>query len=167
MVDVHDTQTRHKNMSAIRNSNTKPEQIVANLLTELELSFQPQLQAITGKPDFFIENYNTAIFVNGCFWHGHDCHLFKIPQTRTDFWLAKIKRNKERDRKVTSALRDANIRQLIIWECSLKGCQKLETAELKARIEEFLISLQQYAQIRESGFSLISEKLNTEDKNPI
>ena len=154
MTDVHDKQTRQKNMSAIRNRNTKPEQIVAALLQEMDIAFQAQRSDIIGKPDLFVPQHQTAIFVHGCFWHGHDCHLFKVPQTRTEFWLEKIATNKARDLQVRETLNDTDFRQLIIWECSLKGSQKLCREDLKERIEEFLLSKTKLAEIRETGFNV-------------
>ena len=143
-------------MSAIRNRNTKPEQIIAALLQEMDIAFQAQRSDIIGKPDLFVPLHQTAIFVHGCFWHGHDCHLFKVPQTRTEFWLDKIASNKARDQQVRGALYDTEFRQLIIWECSLKGSQKLCREDLKERIEEFLLSKAKVAEIRETGFNVRS-----------
>ena len=153
MTDVHDQATRHKNMAAIPNKNTKPEQYVAELLRHLGLEFEAQAAQIPGKPDLYIPKYHLGIFVHGCFWHGHHCHLFKTPQTRTEFWLNKIASNQNRDQTVRKALQERQIRQLIIWECSLKGKHKLPYQELCTRIEEFALAQQQFAEIRDSGFS--------------
>lgn len=154
MADVHNPMTRRKNMSAIRNRDTKPERIVASLLTDMNIDFVIQASELPGKPDIYIPHYHCAVFVHGCFWHGHDCHLFKVPQTRTEFWLEKINSNRNRDTKVRHELQEQSIRQLIIWECSLKGSQKLATQALSERIEEFLLSELRFAEIRESGFAL-------------
>lgn len=152
MVDVHDAVTRRKNMSAIRNQNTKPEQLVARLLQAMNIDFATQEKQLPGKPDMYVAKYQCAIFVHGCYWHGHDCHLFKVPQTRTEFWLEKIASNRRRDQKVRKELQQQNTRQLIIWECSLKGSQKLAQEQLSVRIEEFLLSGQFFAEIGAKGF---------------
>lgn len=153
MTDVHNPATRQKNMSAIRNKDTKPERIVAGLLSDMNIEFVTQKADIPGKPDIYVPQYQCSIFVHGCFWHGHDCHLFKVPQTRTEFWMNKINSNRSRDQNVRAELKAQNLRQLIVWECSLKGSQKLKTAALGERIEEFLLSNVRFAEIRETGFA--------------
>ena len=154
MADVHDTKTRQKNMSAIRNRDTKPERIVADLLLSMDIEFEKQRSDIPGKPDLFLPTYNTAIFVHGCFWHGHDCHLFKVPQTRTEFWMNKINSNRTRDIDVRRIIQKTDIKQLVIWECSLKGSKKLSIEALQERIEEFLLSDSDFAEIRDTGFDV-------------
>lgn len=76
---------------------------------------------VPGRPDLILPRYRVAIYVHGCFWHGHDCHLFKYPSTRPEFWRAKIKRNVERDRVVGKVLFEEDWRKLVVWECALKG----------------------------------------------
>lgn len=77
--------------------------------------------ALPGKPDLWFARYRAVIEVNGCFWHGHDCHLFKLPSTRTAFWQAKISANRDRDARHLAELEQLGIRRLTIWECALKG----------------------------------------------
>ena len=88
--------------------------------------FRLHSSSVPGRPDLVLPRYRAAIYVNGCFWHGHDCHLFSFPSTRPDFWRSKIARNVERDREVRSTLLEEGWRRLVIWECALKGKWRLD-----------------------------------------
>ena len=81
---------------------------------------------VPGRPDLVLRRYRVAIYVHGCFWHGHDCHLFRFPSTRPEFWRSKIARNVERDQEVRKTLREEGWRRLVIWECALKGKWRLD-----------------------------------------
>lgn len=154
MTDVHSREQRRKNMSAIKNRDTKPELQIAKLLQDLQFDSQAQPHLHDTRPDFYLPQQQLALFVHGCFWHGHQCHLFKVPATRTEFWLHKIKANQQRDQKVQETLKLHSIRRLIIWECSLKGKHRLAPAELSMRLEEFVLSERQAATISHKGFEL-------------
>ena len=117
-------------MSGIRGRNTKPEIMIRKGLHARGFRFRLHSPKVLGKPDLVLPRYRAAIFVHGCFWHGHDCHLFKVPSTRTEFWQAKIDRNRERDAEVRSSLLEAGWRRLVIWECALKGKFRLDIAEV-------------------------------------
>lgn len=108
-------------MAGIRGKNTKPEMLIRRGLHRLGLRFLVHDKRLPGKPDMVFPKWQAAIFVNGCFWHGHDCRLFKLPSTRTEFWRDKICANKERDRMVIKRLEDTGWRTLTIWECQIKG----------------------------------------------
>ena len=95
-------------------------------------------RALPGKPDLVLPKYQTVIFVHGCFWHGHACHLFKMPSTRLDFWQTKIDRNRENDRRVFAALRIAGWRVATIWECALKGRFRMDENTLIDRLAAWL-----------------------------
>lgn len=154
MTDVHDTKTRSKNMAAVKTAGTQPERLVEALLREMELAFSSQETSLPGKPDFYLPQFKTVIFVHGCYWHGHHCHLFKTPQTRTDFWINKINQNRQRDHAVHDMLNAQNVRSLTIWECALRGSKKLERSDLYERIEEFILTKHPHCHISHSGFSL-------------
>ena len=113
---------------------------------------------LPGKPDLTLSKYNTVIFINGCFWHCHGCHLFKWPQTRKDFWETKILSNKTRDELNRKTLLKAGWRILDVWECALKGKTKLEYGNLIFEIESWLES--------DSGYgSIYGKGLNYKDKS--
>lgn len=128
MADVHDIATRSYNMSRIRSKDTKPELLVRKFLFANGLRFKIHDKKITGKPDILLPKYKTAIFVNGCFWHGHDnCKYFVIPKTRKDFWLNKIEGNKQRDHQNLTLLKKEGWYVLTIFECELKGEKQQQT----------------------------------------
>ena len=121
-----DMQTRSRMMAGIRGRNTRPELMVRKGLFALGFRYRLYSSGLPGKPDIVLKKHRAAIFVNGCFWHGHDCHLFRMPSTRPDFWGAKIARNIERDREVRDSLQERGWRQMVIWECALKGKSRLD-----------------------------------------
>ena len=108
-------------MSGIRSKDTKPELLIRKGLHARGFRFRLHAKDIPGKPDIILARYRAAIFVHGCFWHRHDCHLFKMPRTRSDFWNTKLDRNRNRDAEVRSVLLGAKWRILVVWECALKG----------------------------------------------
>lgn len=121
MTDVVDTATRSRMMSGIRGKNTKPEILVRKALFAEGYRYRLHDKRLPGKPDLVLKKFNTVIFVHGCFWHGHDCHLFKWPKTRPVFWKRKINRNREKDQEVTRQLKKEGWKIITIWECALKG----------------------------------------------
>lgn len=121
MPDIVDVLTRSRMMAGIRGRNTRPEIAVRSALHRKGFRFRLHSSRIPGKPDLVLQAYRCAVFVHGCFWHGHDCRFFRLPETRRDFWKAKIEGNRARDAKVRLLLADAGWRQLVIWECSLRG----------------------------------------------
>lgn len=129
MADVHDVATRSRNMAAIRGANTKPELQVRRALHALGLRFRLHAKELPGRPDLVFPRDKAVIFVHGCFWHGHDCHLFKMPATRQDFWADKIGRNTANDKKAAAVLQADGWRVGVVWECALKGRTKLDFAE--------------------------------------
>lgn len=130
MGDVHTPEQRRRNMQAVRNSNTVPEVVLRKLLFALGFRFRLHAAALPGKPDIVLPKYRVAIFVHGCFWHGHNCYLFKLPQARREFWIAKIARNRERDARNVTELSVAGWRVLLVWECALKGRLRWEPCHL-------------------------------------
>ncbi|QBH97267.1 DNA mismatch endonuclease Vsr [Limnobaculum zhutongyuii] len=151
MADVHNPATRSKNMRAIRTSDTAIEKKLAIALDQLGIMYRTQVKELSGKPDFVIDDYKAIIFVHGCFWHHHDCHLFKLPSTRTEFWLKKISDNVNRDHDVVSILSQDTWRILVVWECSLRGKLKLSDESLSERLEEWLCSSSGNAEINIHG----------------
>lgn len=138
-------------MRAIGTRDTAIEKRLAGLLTQTGVDWQPQGQGLPGKPDFVIPGYRSVIFTHGCFWHHHHCYLFKVPATRTEFWLSKIAANVRRDNLVIRQLRDDGWRVLIIWECALRGKLRRDDEWLSERIEEWLCAGGPLAQIDPEG----------------
>lgn len=120
MADNHTKESRHLNMSHIKSKDTKPEEIVRKYLFSQGLRYRKNVNSLPGKPDIVLRKYKTVVFVNGCFWHQHDCHRFKWPSSNVDYWIPKIKRNVQRDLENKSRLEEAGWKVLYIWECELK-----------------------------------------------
>lgn len=156
MTDVHSKATRSKNMRAIGTRDTAIEKRLSGLLTQAGFEFRVQDAALAGRPDFVLDRYQCIIFTHGCFWHHHDCYLFKVPATRTEFWLAKIGKNVERDNRDTAILLAQGWRVLIVWECALRGRLKLDDAALTERLEEWICGGGQTAQINTTGIHLLT-----------
>ena len=138
MTDVHSPERRSKNMRAIRSKNTNPELALRKLLFARGLRFRLHVNSLPGKPDIVLPKYRVAILVHGCFWHGHNCYLFKLPVARREFWQAKILQNKQRDKRDNEALLLAGWRVLCVWECALKGRLKWDADELADRIASWI-----------------------------
>jgi len=128
VADVHSSEVRSFNMSQIKGKDTKPEQIVRKYLHKLGYRFRLHVKDLPGKPDIVLPKYKTIIFINGCFWHGHHgCRYFKVPKTRSDWWLNKINGNVSRDLKNEQTLIRAGWKVVVIWECGLKRNNLHET----------------------------------------
>ena len=121
---------RHANMAAIHGKDTKPEMVVRRYLWGHGFRYRLNHPRLPGKPDIVMRKYRTCIFVNGCFWHGHEgCRYYTIPKTNTEFWVNKVKRNKERDLKVQHELAAMGWHSITIWECELKPVKRKDTLE--------------------------------------
>lgn len=120
-MDVHDKATRSRNMSSIRGKDTKPELLIRKGLHRMGFRYRLHYPGLPGKPDMVFPKYNAVIQINGCFWHQHECHLFKWPRNREEFWRNKISENKIRDRRNLEKTTALGWRTLVIWECALKG----------------------------------------------
>ena len=131
MADVHSKKTRSFNMSRIRNKDTSPEILVRKFLFSKGFRYRLNVKELPGKPDLVLKMYNTVIFVNGCFWHGHkDCKYFVIPKSRTEWWKAKIAATKQRDSKNYIQLIQMGWNVIVIWECQLKKSKEKRLQEL-------------------------------------
>lgn len=120
MADTHSKEVRSKNMSHIRSTNSKPEEIVRKYLFSKGLRYRKNVRKLPGCPDVVLPKYKTVVFVNGCFWHKHDCGRFVWPSSNEEYWHQKINRNIERDAVNQHLLAEQGWRVLIIWECQLK-----------------------------------------------
>lgn len=120
-MDVHDIKTRSYNMSRIRGKDTKPEEIVRKYLFSQGFRYRKNMASLPGKPDIVLPKYRTVVFVNGCFWHGHEgCKYFVWPKNNAEFWKEKIQTNKKRDDDTSRMLTEMGWSVLTVWECQLK-----------------------------------------------
>lgn len=120
MADMHSKEIRSMNMSHIRSTNSKPEEKVRKFLFSKGLRYRKNVRSLPGCPDLVFRKYKTVVFVNGCFWHHHDCGRFVWPSSNEEYWHKKIDRNVERDAQNIRELMNMGWRVLIIWECELK-----------------------------------------------
>ena len=128
--DVVDPRTRSRMMSGIRGRDTKPEMTIRKGLHARGYRFRLHSSSLPGKPDLAFPSRKAVVFVHGCFWHGHNCPLFKWPSTRAEWWRTKIEGNRARDHAVRKQLTSLGWRQLRVWECALKGRQRRDPEEL-------------------------------------
>lgn len=130
MSDHLTIEQRHKNMAAVKSKDTKPEMVVRKYLWSRGFRYRVNNPRLPGHPDIVLRKYHTCIFVNGCFWHGHEgCKYFRMPKTNTKFWERKISRNRERDREEQIQLARMGWHCITVWECELKGERREETLE--------------------------------------
>ena len=138
MVDILAPEQRRKNMRSIRSRDTKPELILRRGLHALGLRYRLHRKDLPGKPDLVFPRFRTVIQVHGCFWHGHNCPMFKWPATRAKFWRNKITSNRRRDEAVLEALNENGWRVLVVWECALRGPGRWPVQELLHYCKEFV-----------------------------
>lgn len=127
-------------MSGIRGRNTKPEMLIRSGLHRMGFRFRLHDRRLPGRPDLVFPSRRAVIEVKGCFWHGHDCHLFKWPSSRQDFWRAKIASNIERDARTRKQLLAAGWRVGEMWECQVKGRERRPLDEVVGALSHFLRS---------------------------
>ncbi|UBH08047.1 very short patch repair endonuclease [Macrococcus armenti] len=128
-MDVHSPEQRRYNMQKITDKNTKPEEIVRKYLYSKGIRYRKNDKRFPGSPDIYIPKYNVAVFVNGCFWHVHDCGLFVMPKTNKDFWVKKFNDNVSRDERNIEELTELGIRVIVVWECGLKPLERQDTLD--------------------------------------
>jgi DNA mismatch endonuclease (patch repair protein) len=140
MPDVVSKEKRSRMMSGIRSKNTKPELIIRRGLHACGFRFRLHDTKLAGRPDLVLRKYKAAIFVHGCFWHGHDCHLFKQPKSRGEFWAPKIESNRARDSEALRTLSHEGWRVAEVWECATKGKTRLEPEALLRTVADWIVS---------------------------
>lgn len=128
-------QKRSEIMSRVGQKNTKPEIEVRKFLFSQGFRYRTNVKMLPGSPDIVLPKYRTAIFVHGCFWHGHSCHAGDRPQSNTDYWLPKIEANIERDSRKISELEKSGWHVIVIWQCEINTISKRD-AKLTALVEE-------------------------------
>ena len=139
MADRVSPEKRSWMMAQVKSKNTSPELAVRSILHRLGFRFRLHVRKLPGSPDIVMRKHNAAIFVNGCFWHSHNCKFFSVPKSNTNFWQKKIQRNLERDRLGISELLAVGWRVAIVWECALKGRKKLALEVFRKQIDAFVL----------------------------
>lgn len=146
MTDVVDKTTRSRMMSGIKGKNTKPEILIRSLLHQGGFRFRIHDNNLPGQPDIVLKKYRAVIFIHGCFWHRHECHLFKWPKTRSEFWKNKINRNHEKDIRTLRELEALGWRVCIVWECAVKGANK-DFKKITMQLVSWLNSKKEFMEI--------------------
>jgi len=146
-MDVFSKEKRSQVMSRIRGKDTKPEKFIRNALHRIGYRYRLHVSDLPGKPDLVFPKYKAVIFVHGCFWHGHNCHLFKWPKSRVEFWETKIMKNRENDNNSVNNLKTLGWRILLVWECAIKGKTKLEPARIIEDVVQWLESEKNFKEI--------------------
>lgn len=151
MSDVHSPEIRTKNMKAIRGVNTQPEITLRKLLHSKGYRYRVSPKNLPSKPDIYLSKYKAVILVNGCFWHGHKCHLFKWPKSKREFWRKKISGTISRDKNNIIELQQLGIKCLVVWECAIKGKKRLPLDVILQLTERWLNELEGNYEITSQG----------------
>lgn len=152
MADVVDKATRSRMMSGIRSKDTYAETFIRKGLHAQGFRYRLHVKGLPGSPDIVLPKYGALISIMGCFWHGHDCRYFKVPATRTDFWLKKIEENRARDARNLASLQAQGWRTLVVWECAIRAGGKVKPSlDVIALISEWLRSGAIRAELNETG----------------
>lgn len=149
-MDIITAEQRSRNMAAIRSGNTRPELYLRKLLFSMGYRYSINSKKVPGHPDIYLRKYNTAVFINGCFWHRHEgCKYSYMPKSRVEFWQKKFEMNIRRDGVVKAELKDADVKCLVIWACSIKKMGKNPEfcSEILSEITEFFKSQNLYMEL--------------------
>jgi len=138
LADIVDAKTRSRMMAGIRGKNTKPEVTLRKALHSMGYRFRLHHKDLPGRPDIVLPRYRAVILVDGCFWHGHTCKAFRLPNTRREFWETKINQNKIRDENVKQQLTVMGWRIARVWECTLRGKNTSEITAVSRVIGKWL-----------------------------
>jgi DNA mismatch endonuclease (patch repair protein) len=135
-------------MAGIRGRDTRLEVRIRTALHALGFRYRLHDRHIPGRPDIVLPRFRAAVFVHGCFWHGHDCELFRMPASQTEFWQTKINSNRERDSRVRQEIGALGWRQLVIWECAVRGRTRMDFAEAVSRAADWITGDAKSGEIR-------------------
>jgi DNA mismatch endonuclease (patch repair protein) len=139
MPDIVDEETRSRMMAGIRGKNTRPELVLRRALHKRGFRYRLHVASLPGKPDMVFPRQHAVIQVNGCFWHCHECHLFKWPSSRVEFWRTKILRTREKDAEASIELVRAGWRVLTVWECAFKGPTRRKEEDVISDVATWLV----------------------------
>lgn len=139
MADVVSPLKRSQMMSGISAKNTRPEILVRSILHRAGFRFRVHSPNLPGKPDIVLRKYRAVIQVNGCFWHSHNCHLFKVPASNRGFWEKKLAGTRARDAENRRKLKESGWRVCVVWECAIKGKKKYSEQELAEKLSIWIV----------------------------
>jgi DNA mismatch endonuclease, patch repair protein len=148
MADIVDQATRSRMMSGIQNRDTKIEVAIRKALFARGFRYRIHRPSLAGHPDLFLGKYSAAVFVHGCYWHGHDCPLFRLPGTNTEFWKEKIDGNRRRDVRTVETLLTKGCRVMTVWECAVRGKGPNAAEEVAEQVALWLRSRRTLGEIR-------------------
>ncbi len=151
MADIVDSKTRSRMMSGIRGKNTKAEIEIRKKLFASGFRYRLHDTRLPGKPDIILPRYKAVIFIHGCFWHAHDCKLFKIPSTRRSFWRKKLKGNRKKDEENNRNLIKEGWRILTVWECAFRGAGKKRGKQIEGivnKTKKWIMSKNKFKEMR-------------------
>ena len=151
MADIVTPEKRSQMMAGIKGKNTRPEMAIRTGLHKIGFRYRIHVRDMPGKPDMIFPKFRAVLFVHGCFWHHHDCHLFKWPSSRVEFWRTKIDRNVEVDRLNIEKLREAGWRIGIVWECAVKGRTRKPLPEVIENCRDWLLTREGDFELRGNG----------------
>lgn len=138
-------------MAAIRGKDTKPEMVIRRGLHARGFRFRLHVRTIPGTPDIVLRRYGAIIDIRSCFFHGHDCSLFKMPSTRREYWAEKIEANRRRDARCLDSQMESGWRVAIVWECALRGPGREEADSVIDTLSDWLFSDEKFSEVRGSG----------------
>ena len=139
-MDVLTPEQRHRCMAMIKGRDTKPEVLLRKALFSLGLRYRLHQKRLPGTPDIVFPKYHAVVFIHGCFWHGHSCRLFVVPKTNKEFWVRKIAGNRSRDEHAVALLQTMGWRVMTVWECAVRGEEKVPLEVLATSIRRWLNS---------------------------
>lgn len=151
MADILTPEQRSAHMSRISGKNTKPEIAVRSGLHKRGFRYSLHRKDLPGRPDIVLPKHNAVVFVQGCFWHGHDCPLFKWPGSRKEWWREKLEGNRARDIRIEQALAELGWRQARVWECALKGRNRVNPDVMLDLLADWIRGQQSQLDIRGSS----------------
>src|SRR5690606_24826420 len=151
LTDIVDARTRSRMMSAIKGKNTKPELTIRRGLHRRGLRYRLHVKSLPGRPDLVLPRFRAALLINGCFWHKHECHIFRWPEKDGDFWRQKLEENAARDARNIAKLREAGWRVLVIWERSVKGRPERDLTEVIDQAEKIIRCTADFGEISRQG----------------
>ncbi|MBK8293670.1 MAG: DNA mismatch endonuclease Vsr [Solirubrobacterales bacterium] len=140
MADVVSSEKRSEMMAGIRGKDTGIEIQMRRALHARGFRYRLHAKDLPGKPDIVLPKYNAVVMVNGCFWHGHDCNLFRLPATNREKWRRKLDRNRQRDSENLVRLNEAGWRVIEVWECAVRGVADVEWNDVAEAVDEWIHS---------------------------